>query len=462
MFSTLNIGSSALFATQRAVEAASQNIANATVDGYSRQTVKIATATPTPGSAIGDRSDGMRGNGVVVLSVDRMRDQLADSAYRSEAAADGYAGARATTLDRAQGILGSVTDGATSKLDAFWSSFDALSNTPTDAAARDAVLNAGEEVARTLRDATTQLDQITSDAASEVSTDVASINNLASQVANLNQTILDATASGQSPNDLLDARDRAIDQLTTLAGVTVHQDSKGIVDVYIGTQNLVRGNQSFGLTAGTTPGTGVPTVSWSGDGTSVAPGGEIGGYLAVTTVDLPNLRSMLDNVAVGLRDAVNTTQAAGKDLSGTAGAPFFTGNDAATIAVIRPPDLTGAKIAASESGAANDGNHAIALADLRSKTDAVTFADGTKASVGDALRAVGGKLGALAAGADATHSATNTSLASADKSRESANGVSVDEEMVDLVKYQHAYSAAAKVISTADAMLDTLINHLGA
>ena len=268
MFSTLNIGSSALFATQRAVESASQNIANATVDGYSRQQVKIATATPTPGSAIGDRSDGMRGNGVVVLSVDRMRDQLADSAYRSEAAADGYAGARSTTLDRAQSILGSATSGAPTKLDAFWASFDALSNTPTDAAARDGVLNAGAEVARTLQDATTQLDQITADAASQVSNDVTSINNLTTQVAKLNQNILDATSSGQSPNDLLDARDRAVDQLTKLAGVTTHEDSKGVVDVYLGTRNLVRGDQSFGLTAGTTPGTGAPTVSWSAERSS--------------------------------------------------------------------------------------------------------------------------------------------------------------------------------------------------
>ena len=192
----------------------------------------------------------------------------------------------------------------------------------------------------------------------------------------------------------------------------------------------------------------------------MTPAGEVGGYLAVTTVDLPNLRTMLDNVAVGLKNAVNTAQAAGTDLNGTAGKPFFTGTDAATIAV--DPTLTGADIAASASGAANDGNNALVLAGLRGKTDAVTFADGTKASVGDALRAVGGKLGALAAGAEATHSATNTSLASADKSRQSSNGVSIDEEMVDLVKYQHAYSAAAKVVSTADAMLDTLINHLGA
>src|SRR4051794_38699913 len=170
-FSTLNIGSSALFATQRAVEAASQNIANSTVDGYTKQVVRTTSAVPTPGTSIGGRSDGMRGNGVVVTSVDRLRDQLSDVAFRSEAAANGYAGARSTTLGRTGGILGTVSDGVATKLDAFWASFDALSTTPSDAATRDAVLNAGSEVSRALRDASRQLAAVTSDAASQVSND---------------------------------------------------------------------------------------------------------------------------------------------------------------------------------------------------------------------------------------------------------------------------------------------------
>ena len=465
-FSTLNIGASALFASQRAVEAASQNVANASVDGYSRQVVRITSATPTPGTSIGDRSDGMRGNGVVVTSVDRLRDQLADVAYRSEAAADGYAGARSTTLDRAQSILGSVSSGVPATLDKFWAAFDSLSNNPTDTAARNTVLDAGSEISRALRDASTQLGSLTTDAASQVSGDVTTINNLATQVAGLNKSILDATTAGQSPNDLLDSRDRAIDQLHQLAGVTTHENSLGVVDVYIGTRSLVRGEQTTALQAGLATNGGAPTVTWSDDGSSAGPGGEVGGYLSVTNVDLPGLKSMLDSVAKGLISAVNTTHAAGYGLppggtgtSTTTGTAFFSGTDASSIDLAS--GLNATTLAASLGGAANDGNNAIALAALRGKTNAVTMPDGTTSSVGDALRAVGGKLGSLASAAAATHTATNTAAASADKSRASANGVSVDEEMVDLVKWQHAYSAAAKVVSTADAMLDTLINHLG-
>jgi flagellar hook-associated protein 1 FlgK len=458
-FSTLNIGSSALFATQRAVETASQNVANANVDGYSRQVVRVTSAVPTPGTSVGQRSDGMHGNGVVVTSVDRLRDQLADVAFRSEAGADGYAGARSTTLNRAQNILGSVGDGVTTKLDSFWASFDALSNTPTDAAARDAVLNAGSEVSRSLRDASSQLAAVSSDAALQVSGDVDTINGLADQVAKLNKSILDAKTAGQSPNDLLDSRDRALDQLHQLAGVSTHENSLGVVDVYIGSRSLVRGEQTTALLSGVTT-SGAPAVTWSDDHASVAAGGEVGGYLAATTVDLPALTAMLNSVASGLINAVNAAHSGGTGLDGTTGRAFFTGSDAVTIDLDQ--GLTARSLAASASGAVNDGNNALVLARLRSTTNAVTLPDGTMASVGDALRAVGGRLGALATGATATHTATNTALASAEKLRASSNGVSIDEEMVDLVKWQHAYSAAAKVVSTADAMLDVLINHLGA
>jgi flagellar hook-associated protein 1 FlgK len=459
-FSTLNIGASALFATQRAVETASHNVANATVDGYSRQRVEMTAATPIPGT-IGQRSDGMRGSGVVVTSVSRLRDQLADVAYRSEVTADGYANARSTTLDRAQSVLGPVWDGTPAKLDAFFSSLNNLANNPTDPAARDAVLNAGSEVSRSIRDAAKQLSDVTSDVTLKVSGDVDTVNGLAAQVAKLNKNILDATASGQAPNDLLDARDRALDQLHQLAGVTTHENGLGVVDVFLGTQSLVRGEESYGLTAGATTG-GAPTVTWSADGSPATAGGEIGGYIAVTTVDLPALRTSLDTVASGFITAVNAQHAAGYGTDHTTGTAFFTGSDAATIDVNPTVAANPSMIAAASTDTANDGNNALAMFRVGANTTAVTLPGGTPSSIGDALRSLGGRLGALASGAAATHDATSTAVDSATKTRSSLNGVSVDEEMVDLVKYQHAYSAAAKVISTADAMLDTLINRLGA
>jgi flagellar hook-associated protein 1 FlgK len=456
-FSTLNIGASGLYATQRAVEVASQNIANASVDGYSRQRVNATAATPTPGNSVANH-DGMVGNGVTITSVSRIHDVLADVNYRSETAADGYAGARASVLDQAQGVLGSVDSGASAALDAFWSSFNTLATSPTNMAARESVLGAGAELARSLNDASAQLAAVTRTAASKVSGDVDSINNLAAQVGKLNQAILAASSSGQSPNDLMDSRDRALDSLSQLAGVQLNTRGNGMVDVFLGSTSLVRGPDSYPLTAGTNA-AGAPTVAFA-DGTPATPGGEIGGYLSVTTVEVPGLSAQLDAIANGLISAVNAVHSAGTGLDGSTGVAFFTGSGAGTIAV--NPALSAQKLAASAGGSANDGNNAAELFQLRTSPAAVSLAGGGTSTVGDALTSLAGRLGSLAAGSAQVRNATSSALDSATKSRASTNGVSVDEEMVDLVKYQHAYSAAAKVISTADAMLDTLINRLGA
>jgi flagellar hook-associated protein 1 FlgK len=455
-FSTLNIGASGLYASQRAVEVASQNIANAGVAGYSRQQVNLAAATPSPGNT-GARNDGMIGNGVTITSVSRLHDMLADVTYRSETASDGYAGARATTLDSAQSILGAVDSGASASLDTFFSSFNALATSPSTLASRDGVLNAGGDVARSLNDASKQLTAITQNVANQVSGDVTQINNLAAQVGQLNGSILAASATGQTPNDLMDARDRAVDQLSQLAGVQTNTRTNGVVDVFVGSTSLVRGVDSYPLTAGSNA-SGAPTVSFA-DGTPATLGGQVGGYMSVTTIELPGLQAQLDTFANSLISSVNAVHAAGTGLDGSTGVAFFTGGGAATIAV--NPGLTAQKVAASVTGAANDGDNAAALFQLRNSTTAVSLSGGGTSSLSEALSTLAGRLGSLAAGSAQIQTATTAAVGSADKSRASLNGVSVDEEMVDLLKYQHSYEAAAKVISTADSMLDTLINHLG-
>jgi flagellar hook-associated protein 1 FlgK len=400
----------------------------------------------------------MRGNGVQVVSIQRMHDDLADVTYRSEAAADGYAGARADVLDRAQSILGPVNGGTPAALDQFFAAFHTLAMNPTDPAVRETVLSAASTLTQSLRDASQGLTDVTSGAAVQVTGYVDQVNTLAAQVANLNQQILAARAGGQAPNDLLDQRDVALDQLHQIAGVTTHENSTGTVDVFLGSGNLVRGSTTYALEAGTGTG-GVPTVTFAADGSAASVGGTLGGYLAVTTVDLPSLRQQLDAVASGLISKVNAVNSAGYGLDGTTGNAFFSGTNASDIAVAAT--LTANKIAASASGATNDGNNALTLAAAGDDPTAVALPGGGTTSLGDGLRALAGRLGTLASSAVAAHTSSSAAVDSANKLRSSENGVSVDEEMVDMLKYQHAYEAAARVVSTADSMLDTLINHLG-
>lgn len=451
-FASLGIGSSALLATQRAVDVASHNIANSAVDGYTKQTVNITAGVPTPGTP-GEHGTGMMGTGVVVTGISRMRDLLTDISYRQQAAAAGSAAATATVMDNAQQILGPLDGGAPKALSDFYKAWDQLSNTPTDAAARQGVINAGATVAQSLNDAATSLSQLAADTGSKMAADVTTVNGLTSQIAALNKQILGATAAGSAPNDLMDTRDRALDQLSSLTGATYQTDNTGQVNVFLGTISLVRGGDSTGLAL--TQSGGTYSMSTTGQTSyPVTPGGELGGFMTAVNTTLPSIRADLDTVASQLISSVNAVHQAGYDLQGNQGGVFFTGTDASSIAV--SSTLTTDTVAAAvRPNTPNDGDNALAIAQLRNSPVSTT------GSVGDNLRSLAGRLGSLASGAEQTNTAAQTALTGYQTARSSADGVSVDEEMVDLVKYQRSYEAAAKVISTANSMMDTLINGMG-
>ena len=451
-FASLHIGASSLYAAQRAAELAAHNVANANTPGYTRQRLEISTAVPTPGTA-GMRGDGMRGNGVTVLSVDRLRDLMSDMSFRNDAAASGSADARADVLSRVEGVLGSYPDGAPAALDRLFAAFEQLNRTPQDPAARAGVLSAGREVAASLGGAAAQLDQARADIGERMRASVEEVNVLAAQVADLNLEIADAVNSAQSPNDLLDRRDLALDRLATLTGATVRRGENSQVDVLVGGAPLVTGTTSRSLAVTTTP-AGYGTT-FTDDGSPATTGGQLGALGRAANLELPSFTAQLDEVAAALASRFNEVHARGYGLDGDPaagpdGGDFFSGTTAATLQV--RAGLTERGLAASASGSPADGNHALELAGLREGAP----------SLGDLLRGVGSRLGAAAASSGRDAKTASAALTGSEQRRASANGVNVDEEMVDLVKFQHQYQAAARVISMADGFFDTIINRMGA
>ncbi len=185
MFSSLHVGYSALNASQRSVEVAAHNVANANTPGFTRQRLAVQTAAPTPGTP-GLRGDGMRGMGVTVMSVERLRDRLADVAFRSEAGSAGFATARSATLTRAESVLGPYADGSPEAFSRFLASWDQLSLNPTDPASRASVLAAGGHLADGIRSAWEQLGTVTGEVALRVRDQVAEVNGLLESVGRLN------------------------------------------------------------------------------------------------------------------------------------------------------------------------------------------------------------------------------------------------------------------------------------
>jgi flagellar hook-associated protein 1 FlgK len=444
-FSSLHIGASALFASSRAVEVAAHNVANANTAGFTRQRLEVQTATPTAGTP-GIRGDGMRGMGVTVLAVDRLRDRLADVAYRSEASVAGASAARSSALSRTESVLGPYGQGGSEAYSRFLAAWDSLSLNPSDAAARSSVLAAGDALANSLRGSAQGLVDVSREIGLRVQDQVGELNGLLDNVATLNLAIQDAVVAGSKPNDLLDQRDTALDRITYLTGARVEQDGSS-ADVLLGDTPLVARGTAARVAASGTP------LTLAVDGRPTPATGQLGGYLSAVNSDLPDYSARLDALALGLRDAVNAVHTGGRDLSGTPGRPFFTGDSALELRV--DPALTEDGVAASRSGQAADGENALAMSELRTRP-----AVGT-ATVAEALRAFGGRVGQAVVDAERNAANGELSLAGATATRAAVNGVNVDEEMVDLVKFQHAYSAASRVISVIDDMLNRIINEMG-
>ena len=163
----------------------------------------------------------MVGTGVAIGGLDRLRDAFADSAYRAAAGKGGAADAAMEILTRVQSLLGDIDGGLPSALNSFYDAAATLSLRPNDTAGRAAFLGQASALARSFSDLATGIDAVGPDIVGKTVDTVTEVNTLTAHVASLNTEVADATTRGEVPADLLDARDRALDQLATLAGARV-------------------------------------------------------------------------------------------------------------------------------------------------------------------------------------------------------------------------------------------------
>jgi flagellar hook-associated protein 1 len=420
-----------LEAAQAGIDTTGHNIANANTTGYSRQVVDLteAPAYTLPGFSDVTGAGIQLGTGVDITTINRVRDQFLDVQYRAQNAATSNASTTQGTLQQVQAALDEPTsNGLSSQLSAFWSAWSSLANAPQSLAARQAVVDAGTTVTDTLHSLSQQLSTIQSQTASQYSaltaTPSGEVISDANQVAALNRSISQQQAAGQVPNDLLDQRDQLIDQLSSLANVSVTNQPNGMVSVSFGdaAQPLVDANNN---------------VNWPQTLTSAAggqlgallnlsgPGGQIAGYL-----------SSLDGVANQLASSVNALHTA---------TPFFSGTTASTIAVA----VSAANVQTTTTGAAGANDVAVAIAGL----------SGGQAD--QSYNAFVSGIGSDVQSSQSTQQNAQSLLTAISNQRQSVSGVSLDDEMTNLITYQRAYQASARMMSTIDATLDTLINHTG-
>ena len=420
-----------LLAQQRALDVTSHNVANANTPGYSRQEAVMgaAEAFRIGGGAVQGGGGAQLGTGVEVTAYRRIRDTFLDLQFRAQSMRLGGYAAQSRSLDQVELALAEPgSNGIAAQLERFWSGWSDLANTPDSAATRQALVEHARALAQGFATLDGQMATVAQQAADEYAAIVApggEVALIAGEVAQLNASIRAAVTSGSQPNDLLDRRDLLLDRLATLGQVSTSDPGDGTLTVSFG-------DAASPLVAGT-------TVTWPQALT--APGGKLGALTALAPT-IAGYRSDLNAAARTLADAVNAIH------NGGSGTDFFTytpGAEASTLTVAVTP--AGVRTSTTASPGAND--VALAIAGLRGGAADQAYAS-LVSRIGNDVR-------------EASRQESNAQRlldAVADR-RDSTAGVSLDEEMTNLLRFQRGYQASARAMSTLDEMLDVLINRTG-
>ena len=412
-FSSFNTALSALRYNRVAMDVASGNVANAGTEGYARRQV-IGQATGAPAvPALWSRWDVNAGDGVQPGGIKRMVDPLLDSRARLEHAAAGFLDTRVASLNRFETSLAEPGEnGVAAALAAYQAGWHDVANNPGDTAARAQLLARAETLTDAIRGQDRAVRTEWADQSARLTAAVAEVNQVAQELAKVNEGLRNAHVAGTDAGVLLDQRDLLVMRLSELTGSKVRIEADTTATVSFGEQVLVTGNDATALTvevADELVDAGDPPIKLllGNDALTIA-NGEIGGIQSVMTTDLPNYLAKLDAFVGQLISETNTQHALGNDA---------------------------------------DGNNATALAGLDTP--------------GRAYHEMITEIGVRISSANRASANQAVLVSQVDASREALSGISIDEEMVNLLAAQRGYEGASRVLTTIDSVLDTLINRTG-
>jgi flagellar hook-associated protein 1 FlgK len=452
---SLETAKTALIAFQAAIDVSSHNVANAQTEGYVRQTAELSSI---PGNTLAGSEVGGIGGGVELTNVQRMTDNLLSVQINAQTANQSRDQVVSDALAQVEDIFNDTTDGGIAQtLSDMFSAWQKLGSQPTEAAIRDEVIQDSGNVADAIRQRASDVSALGDEMDREVVDEVRQVNDLAQQIADLNDKISTADNSAASA-DLLDLRDQAMTKLSGLCGATAIPEANNTIDVVIGGQRLVQDNHTTALTTVLDPDNpGKHLVSLGGNTTLPGLSGSIAGQLDVRDNYLPKYTAKLDTLAQTLADAMNKQHEAGFDLQNNAGQALFTYDPTSPAASIRFSAAiaadNGLLAAASATDQDGDGQNATAMQEVSSQK---LLGDGLQTIQEYNADAIA-QLGSDASSANNTAD-TRTQVLTDLTTRYQANaGVSLDEEAIDVVKYQKEYEAAARIVDVSLQMLDSVL-----
>jgi flagellar hook-associated protein 1 FlgK len=440
---SLSIAVEALNASTGALQITNNNIANANTAGYAREVAVLQEAAST--------SDGASslGNGVVLEGYQSVRDELLQTQIQQETQAQSGANAQLSSLQAIEPTFTTSTTDIGTEMSALFSSISSLSTNPTSSTSEQAVLTAGQNLATAFNTASSTLTTQQAGLNTQVTQDVSQINQLSTQIAALNPQLTQLKASGQDGGTVQDQMDQLVLKLSALTSVSVTQTDNGETLTTGDGTPLVIGSQSFALQTSTGSDGMQHVLDQSGDDiTSSLTGGDLGGTIQTRDTTIPGLLTQLDTLANQFATAMNAAQAKGYDQNGDAGQNLFTvsptvsGSAASIKMAITDPAL----IASSSDGTSGSNGNLTNL----SAVQTTELPSGE--TPGDTYASLVYQVGSLTSSANAESTATTASLLQLNDQLSSVSGVSVDEEAANLITYQQSYEAAARVVSTIQAM----------
>lgn len=467
-FLGIEIGKRALMTHQRALWVISHNVGNANTPGYTRQVADLR-ATPS----LDAPPYGHLGTGVDVVQIRRMHDAFTQIQLLQEEMSLGYWEEMAGRIGQVERFLMEPTEsGIGQALDWFWEAWNELAKRPESIPEREVVLERARGVADAFRHTRQQLYELQLDLNRQIEVQVGEVNTLASRIAQLNKEIARVVRLGQQPNDLMDQRDELLRQLSTIVGFTIEDGKDGQISVRMGDHMLVDGDRAYRLETRTKP---FPDDA-QGDQPQfnavevIWPDGDLANLGTSKLQAMVELRDThiqgwirdLDELAKAFIDAVNALHRQGGGLDGSTDLDFFTGEGAWDIGVaaLRPEQVAAAYDDPPTTGLEEPGNgeNARRIADL-AHTDLLIGS--TEMTVDEAMESLLARVGSMGQESQVRVETQTVLLNHLEDQRASVSGVSLDEELTNMLRFEHAYAAAARVLTAVDSMLEHLILRTG-
>jgi flagellar hook-associated protein 1 len=472
-FHGLELGKRALFAQQAALSTTGHNVANANTTGYTRQRVEMQATNAL------SLNKYQLGTGVEVNKLVRLREEYLDVQLRGENQKLGYWEAKSDTLTKIEELMNEPSDQALAHtLDEFWKGWQDLSNNADSSAARSVVRQKGVAVTETFNHILNSLNTMQSELKDVITTKTKEINMLSTQISSLNDQISRLVPNSYEPNDLYDQRDVLIDQLSRLVDIKVTSTNNGMVDVSVDGAMLVSGQKANSITVDFDPVSGLVNpqeIKIAGNSINLESGELLGVMESYGVVGsesksiIPTMKDKINNLAMTFANAVNSVHESGLNLDNINGVSdkqvaFFIGTSAQDLKV-NPEIMKSLNLIAAANeeslgqSSAGNGKNALDIANIK-MDGSLTFLDSTS-TMDDFYRNIIGQLGIDSQEAQRMKDNTEVIVQQVENRRLSVSGVSLDEEMANMIKFQQAYNAAARMVTVMDQCLEKVINGMG-